>query len=86
MRSNFVAYEIDSTPYTFKRRGSSPAEQNHSSIVSYLGKDFSGELPELLSALLERHAHKNKKKMRGFLENLVKWMLFVIVMNLRIMM
>ena len=25
MRANFLAYEIDSTPYTFKRRGSSPA-------------------------------------------------------------
>ena len=29
--------------------------------MSYLGKDFSGELPELISALLERHAHNNKK-------------------------
>ena len=61
MRSNFIAYKIDCTPYAFKRKGSSPVEQSHSSIVGYLGKDFTRELPELLSALLKRHDFKNNK-------------------------
>ena len=52
IRSNFVAYEINLTPYSLKRRGSSPSEKKHSSIVRFLRNDFTSELPELLSALL----------------------------------
>ena len=33
-----AAYVIDSTPGSFQRQGSAPSEQNHSSIVSFIGK------------------------------------------------
>ena len=54
----FAAYIIDSTLASFMRGGSSPSEQNHSSILSFSGKDFTGELKLLLLMLLERHQHK----------------------------
>ena len=53
-----LAYHIDTTPGSYMRRGSSPSEQNHSSIVSFIGDNFSGELNKLLMVLLERHCHK----------------------------
>ena len=53
-----AAYAIDETEGSFSCRGSAPSEQNHSSIVSFLGKDFTGNLDKLLLALLERHNHK----------------------------
>ena len=51
-------FSIDSTSGSYKRRGSSPAEQNHWSICSWIGENFTGELTKLLLALLERHRHK----------------------------
>ena len=54
----FAAYIIDSTLASFMRRGSSPSEQNHHSILSFSGKDFTGELELLLLMLLERNQHK----------------------------
>ena len=57
-RHMFAAYIIDSTEASFYRRGSSPSEQNHSSIVNFAGKKFSGELEEILLMLLKRHSFK----------------------------
>lgn len=55
----FIAtYIIDSTTGSFQRRGSSPAKQSHSSIVSFIGKEFTGEFDKLLLILLKRHHHK----------------------------
>ena len=53
-----TGYTTDAAIGSYMRRGSAPSEQNHSSIVSYLGKEFTGELIEVLLALLERHHHK----------------------------
>ena len=53
-----ATYAIDETEGSFSRCGSAPSEQNHSSIVSVLGKDVTGNLDKLLLALLERHNHK----------------------------
>ena len=53
-----AGYSINSTSGFYKRRGSSPAEQNHWSICSWIGENFTGELTKLLLALLERHRHK----------------------------
>ena len=54
-----VAYVIDSITGSCAKRGSTHAEQNHSSIMSRLGKDFVGELEQLLKILLERQGEKN---------------------------
>ena len=54
-----VAYVIDSITGSCAKRGSTHAEQNHSSIMSKLGKDFVGELEDLLKILLERQGNKN---------------------------
>ena len=53
-----AAYSIDSTQGSFQRRGSAPSEQNHWSVVSWIGPNFTGELTQLLMVLLERHSHK----------------------------
>ena len=66
-RHMFAAYVIDSTEASFYRRGSTPSEQNHSSIVNFAGKHFSGELEEILLMLLKRHAYKCVKT-NSFLE------------------
>ena len=38
-----TAYAIDAAIGSYMRRGSAPSEQNHSSIVSYIGRDFTGD-------------------------------------------
>ena len=53
-----TVYSIDSTEGSFQRRGSAPSEQNHWSVVSWIGDNFTGELNQLLMVLLERHSHK----------------------------
>ena len=53
-----TAYSIDSTEGSFQRRGSAPSKQNHWSVVSWIGPNFTGELTQLLMVLLERHSHK----------------------------
>ena len=61
MELMIAAYVADETKFSIMRRGSTPSEQNHFSIVSYIGRDFCGELIEILAFLLQRHPHKNKK-------------------------
>ena len=61
MEVMIAAYVIDQTMFSLMRRGSTPSEQNHSSVVSYIGRDFCGELIDILALLLQRHQHKNKK-------------------------
>ena len=56
-----TTYAIDAAIVSYMRRGSAPSEQNHSSIVSYIGRDFTSELIDILVILLERHEHKNEK-------------------------
>ena len=53
-----TGYSIDLTSGSYKRRGSSPGEQNHWSICSWIGENFTGELTKLLLVFLERHRHK----------------------------
>ena len=59
-RHQFAAYLIDSTHGSCCRRGSQLAEVNHSSVIHYIGKDFTGELEELLIILLNRQKHHYK--------------------------
>ena len=40
------------------RRSSSPPKQNHSSIVSFIGDNFIGELNKLMMVLSKQHCHK----------------------------
>ena len=61
-----VAYVIDSTPGSFQRQGSAQSEQNHSSIVSFIGKEFTDELDKLLLILLKRHHYKCLKTNKVF--------------------
>ena len=58
IEENIAAYCIESTEGKYQRRGSAPTEQNHSSIVSWIDKNFTGELTQLLMVLLERHSNK----------------------------
>ena len=53
-KEHLIAYVIDSINGTCCKRGSTHAEQNHSSIVSFIGKEYTGELEELLKFLLQR--------------------------------
>ena len=53
-RHIFAAYIIDSTEDSFYRRGSTPSEKNHSRILNFSGKNFSGELEEILLMLSEK--------------------------------
>ena len=50
----YVAYVIDYTPGLCCQRGLTRSEQNHSSVLSHLGKDFVCELEEVLIHLLKR--------------------------------
>ena len=57
-RKNFAGYIIDSTSGSCCHRGSTRAEQNHSSVMSHIGKDYVGELEEILLLLLKRQMNK----------------------------
>ena len=52
----YSAYLIDATPGSCQHIGSSQAEQNHSSIIAFIGKEYTGELEDLLKQLLERQS------------------------------
>ena len=54
-RNHFAKYVIDSTIGTRSRNGDTPSEQNHSSVVAWIGEKFAGELDGLLIQLLKRH-------------------------------
>ena len=47
-KDSYVAYVIDHTLGSFWQRGSTHFEQNHSSVLSHLGKDFTYEHEEIL--------------------------------------
>ena len=53
-KDSYVAYVIDHTPVSCCQRGSTCLEQNHSSVLSHLGKDFTCELEEVLIYLLNK--------------------------------
>ena len=48
-KDSFVAYTIDHTPGSCCQRGSTRLQQNYSSVLSHIGKDFTYELKEVLS-------------------------------------
>ena len=53
-KQSYVAYEIDSIHGSCLQRGSTRSEQNHSSVIAYIGKEYTGELDHLLKMLLGR--------------------------------
>ena len=57
LRSHYAVYVIDSVQGTLKRRGSSHAEQNHSSIVNHLGSASVEDPAKQIERLLQRHQH-----------------------------
>ena len=58
-RESYAHYVIKSTPGTMLQRGSSRSEQNHWSVISFIGKEFTGELEEILKFLLDRQRDKS---------------------------
>ena len=69
-KDSYIAYIIDHTPESCCQRGSTRWEQNHSSVLSHLGKDFTCELEEKLIHLLNRlinlvKGYNNKKFDQG---------------------
>lgn len=60
-KNHCVSYVIDSIEGSYGKRGSTHAEQNHASIMAILGKDFVGQLEDLLKILLERQERLNKQ-------------------------
>ena len=60
-KNHCVSYVIDSIEGSCGKRGSTHAEQNHASIMAILGKDFVGQLEDLLKILLERQERLNKQ-------------------------
>lgn len=64
-REHFASYIIDTTPGTRFSRSSSPAEINHSSLVSHLGgRKWQGEFDEQLLQCLKR-----QKKFTNYVQN-----------------
>ena len=53
-QDSYVAYVIDHTPGSCCQRGFTRSEQNHSSILSHLGKEFIWKLEVVLIHLLNR--------------------------------
>ena len=53
-RNDFAQYIIDQTTGTCSLHGSTRSEQNHSSIRSFIGKDYVGEIEDILLILLNR--------------------------------
>ena len=54
-KDSYVAYVIDHTPGSCCQRGSTRLESNHSSVLSQLGRNFTCELEEVLTHLLNQH-------------------------------
>jgi hypothetical protein len=55
-RFHFASYCIEAMPGTLGRHGSLHAEQNHSSVISYLGPVLYDDSTEEIKNLLGRHA------------------------------
>lgn len=64
----YAAYTLAMVEGNLDRCGSTPAEQNHASIVSFIGKGASLALPEQITKLLERQQDLARKKSRAQLE------------------
>ncbi len=64
----YAAYTLAEVEGNSERCGSTPAEENHSSIVSHLGKGASMSLPEQITQLLVRQQHLSTKKSKACLE------------------
>ena len=60
-RNHFAAYVIDETEGSCGQRGSVRAEQNHSSLMSFIGEEYTGELEDILTKLLLRQKHKSSE-------------------------
>ena len=57
----FAAYIIDQTEGSCGQRGSVRAEQNHSSLMSFIGEEYTGELEDILTKLLLRQKKKSSE-------------------------
>ena len=60
-RHMFAAYIIDQTEGSCGQRGSVRAEQNHSSLMSFSGEEYTGELEDILTKLLLRQKNKSSE-------------------------
>ena len=56
-KESFVSHVTDFTAESYCQRGSSRAEQKHSSILNHLGKDYVGELEDILLLFLRQQMH-----------------------------
>ncbi len=64
----YAFYYLSDIEGNLERCGSTPAEENHSSVVSHLGKGASMPLPEQITQLLIRQQHLSQKKSKACLE------------------
>ena len=81
-KESYVRYIIDHTHSSCCQRGSTCSEQNHSSVLAFIGKEFTCELDEILIHLLNRQYNLPKgynkltfsqaSQMRLTIENLGK--------------
>ena len=55
----FAAYFIDKTKGSCGQRGSVKSEQNHSSLKSFIGEEYTGELEDILTKLLLQKKRKS---------------------------
>jgi hypothetical protein len=61
---HIAAYMLDKVPLSLGKRGSSHAEQNHSSHVAYLGSGGAREIEEHIEGLLRRQSERISQKRR----------------------
>ena len=71
MELMIAAYVIDGTKFSLVRRGSTPLEQNNSSIVSYIGRDFCGELIKSLLCYYKDTSIRTRISMKPFRRKIV---------------
>lgn len=68
----FAQYEVDETPGTFGRHGSTVSEQNHSSILQRLGKNYcdhpTKQQRDLMYRTLLHQTNLNERLMKGTYE------------------
>jgi hypothetical protein len=57
----FAAYKIDAIPLSLGRRGDTPAEANHASIIAHIGSGAPRALQEHVKCLLVRHHEVSTK-------------------------
>ena len=60
-RNMFTAYVIEQTEGSCGLKGYVRAEQNHSSLMSFLGEEYTGELEDILTKLLLRQKKKSSE-------------------------